>query len=341
MTTQRSKIQSLQILRALAATSVVYLHIGCEPWFGGFGVDIFFVLSGFVMCYITDSGESGKTFFLRRIARIVPLYWALTLITFVIAWFRPTLFNSTTADLGNLFKSLLFIPYAKENGSISPIIPVGWTLNYEVYFYLLIAAGTFFKRNWYVVVSIVIVITWSISNLLKEHGDILKFLSEQIVMEFIFGVVIYQVNKKYGEKIQSLGWLINLAIVIICYIFMALMDVLRIEGLRALTLGVPSSIMLLSFLSLESMFCEWPVSLTKWLVEIGDASYATYLSHLYVVEGLRKIVFARINPDWMYTPIGVALSLSSALVVGQILYYMLDRPLSSVLRRRFVKFKST
>lgn len=147
MTTQSSKIQSLQILRALAATSVVYLHIGCEPWFGGFGVDIFFVLSGFVMCYITDSGESGKEFFLRRIARIVPLYWALTLITFVIAWLKPTLFNSTTADLGNLFKSLLFIPYVKENGSISPIIPVGWTLNYEVYFYLLISAGTIFLKE--------------------------------------------------------------------------------------------------------------------------------------------------------------------------------------------------
>lgn len=161
------------------------------------------------------------------------------------------------------------------------------------------------------------------------------------MIEFIFGIVIYQVNKKYVKKIQSLGCLINLAIVIICYIFMALMDVFRIEGVRALALGVPSAIMLLSFLSLESILLKWPTAIAKWLVEIGDASYATYLSHLYVVEGLRKIVFARINPDWMYTPIGVALSLSAALVVGQIIYYMLDRPLSSVLRRRIMKLKST
>ncbi len=104
MTTYSSKIQSLQILRALAATSVVYLHIGSKPWFGGFGVDIFFVLSGFVMCHITDAGESGKEFFLRRIARVVPLYWVLTVFAFLLAWFMPALFNSTTADIGNLLR---------------------------------------------------------------------------------------------------------------------------------------------------------------------------------------------------------------------------------------------
>jgi peptidoglycan/LPS O-acetylase OafA/YrhL len=321
MTTQRSKIQSLQILRALAATSVVYLHIGCEPWFGGFGVDIFFVLSGFVMCYITDSGESGKEFFLRRIARVVPLYWLLTLFAFVLAFLKPTLFNSTTADLGNLLRSLFFIPYAKENGSISPIT----------------SATVFFKSRWQLTATLMIAISFCIANLLKEVDDVFVFLSDQIVFEFILGIALYFLNKKIAVKMQSLGWVKNLVVVIICYAFMVLMDVFRFEGMRALTLGVPSSIMLLCFLNLESMFCKWPAALTGLLAEIGDASYATYLSHLYVIEGLRKIVFVRINPDWMYTPIGVGISLISALVVGQCLYCWLDRPLSRALRNRLIK----
>ncbi len=294
------------------------------------------------MCHITDSGESGKEFFLRRIARIVPLYWLLTLFAFLLAWVKPTLFNSTTADLGNLLRSLFFIPYEKENGSISPIIPVGWTLNYEVYFYLLITFSTVvFGKKWHLLVSLAIMALYLFSNLLIESSDVVKFMSNQIALEFVFGILVHFFNKKWRRKVLSLGAVVNIGIIIGCYSFMALMDVFRIESMRALTLGLPSSIMLLSFMSLESMLSDLPTKVTMWLVEIGNASYATYLSHLYVVEGLRKIVFFRINPDFMYTPIGVALILCAALAVGQILYYMLDRPLNSAIRHRLLKFQST
>lgn len=338
MTAQHGQIQSLQILRALAAASVVYLHIGCEPWFGGFGVDIFFVLSGFVMCYITDSGEFGKEFFLRRVARIVPLYWVLTISAFLLAWLKPSLFNSTTADFGNLLKSLFFIPYTKENGSISPIIPVGWTLNYEMYFYVLIALATIrFKLYWRQIVAAVIVGCFLIANLSAGVSDFVRFLSDQIALEFVLGILAYDLYKKRYQNILALGWKANLSVAIACYGFMALMDALRVEGMRALLLGLPSSIMLLCALGLEPMVRELSGSATKILVAMGDASYATYLSHLYVVEGLRKLVFARLNPEWMYTPIGVALGLGLALLVGQCLYMWLDRPLSRAFRRQLIK----
>lgn len=338
MATQNSQIQSLQILRALAAVSVVYLHIGCEPWFGGFGVDVFFVLSGFVMCYITDSGEFGKEFFLKRIARIVPLYWVLTIAAFILAWLKPSLFNSTTADFGNLLKSLLFIPYTKENGSISPIIPVGWTLNYEMYFYVLITfASIWFKTHWRPIVAATIVVCFLVANLSSGTGDFARFLSDQIALEFVLGIIAYDLYKKRYQCILALGWKRNFAIAFACYGVMALMDTLRIEGPRAILLGLPSSIMLLSVLGLEPMVRALAGSVSKILVAMGDASYATYLSHLYVVEGLRKLVFVRLNPEWMYTPIGVVFSLGLALLVGQCIYMWLDRPLSRALRRQLIK----
>lgn len=338
MSEQKSQIQSVQILRAVAAASVVYLHIGCEPWFGGFGVDIFFVLSGFVMCYIIDSGESGSEFFLRRVARIVPLYWILTVAAFALAWAKPSLFNSTTADAANLIKSLLFIPYTKENGSISPIIPVGWTLNYEMYFYALIALATlWFRSHWRKIVAVAIISGFVITNLLSVQSDFARFLSDQIALEFLLGIFVYGLYKKQHRQILSLGWKRNLGIVVICYGFMALMDVLRIEGMRAILLGLPSAVMVLCTLGLEPLVREHSGSVSKALVAMGDASYATYLSHLYVVEGLRKLVFARLNPDWMYTLPGVVLSLGLALLVGQCLYAWLDRPMSRALRHTLLR----
>ncbi len=210
-----------------------------------------------------------------------------------------------------------------------------------MYFYLLITFATIvFAKKWHIFVALTIVSSCLIANSLIEGNDIVRFLSNQIVFEFILGMVVYFLNKRWQSKLLSLGGIINIGIVIGCYTFMALMDIFRIESMRALTLGVPSSIMLLSFMSLESMVSELPREMTLWLVEVGNASYATYLSHLYVVEGLRKIVFMRLNPDWMYTPMGVALSLAAALFVGQILYYVIDRPLSAAVRRQLFKFQS-
>ena len=96
-------------------------------------MDVFFVISGFIMCQIS-AAERGR-FFLYRMARIVPLYWAATLAVFSIATIKPTLLNSTTADVGNLISSLLFIPHTRANGIVLPILGLGWTLNYEMFFY--------------------------------------------------------------------------------------------------------------------------------------------------------------------------------------------------------------
>lgn len=119
----------------MAATSVVYSHIGVNPDYGQFGVDIFFVISGFVMTLIVENGQKPATFLLKRVLRILPLYWILTTCLLILAIIKPELLNSTTANFTNYVKSIFFIPYFKENGSLSPLLALGWTLNYEVFFY--------------------------------------------------------------------------------------------------------------------------------------------------------------------------------------------------------------
>jgi exopolysaccharide production protein ExoZ len=155
------KLQALQTLRALAASLVVLNHaIGVaaahgfakEPYsslanfFGAQGVAIFFLISGFIMTYTADTTDDSAPpreralhFATRRIARVVPLYWFFTLLVAAIAALAGFSKALDTTAL-NLVKSLFFIPYVNAQTVMLPVLPLGWTLNYEMFFYALFAA---------------------------------------------------------------------------------------------------------------------------------------------------------------------------------------------------------
>src|ERR1700693_433446 len=109
-------LRVLQIVRAIAATSVVYYHIGRDPRWGTFGVDIFFVLSGFVIAVIAAADRGAAAFFSDRITRITPLYWILTTAMLLLAVVAPHVFTTTTADGLDYLRSILFVPYYKSSG---------------------------------------------------------------------------------------------------------------------------------------------------------------------------------------------------------------------------------
>lgn len=156
--TQR-RIASVQMLRLTAASLVLLLHaelmgyhtgrflgvtLGRPEWLtkGAFGVDLFFVISGFIMVH-SSQGLHGqpaarKTFLLRRLLRIVPLYWAGTLV--MAAWLAK---YGPAPDLQSLLASLAFVPYVSDSAAhrIAPLLEVGWTLNFEMLFYCAFAAA--------------------------------------------------------------------------------------------------------------------------------------------------------------------------------------------------------
>ena len=102
----KNKIEYIELLRFLAASCVVCVHLPPIKA-GAFGVDLFFIISGFVMMYSTSI--SAKNFFLKRLYRIVPLYWVCTLGVFIIAVSHPELLNNTKASFLELTQSLFFI----------------------------------------------------------------------------------------------------------------------------------------------------------------------------------------------------------------------------------------
>ena len=153
-------INNLQALRAFAALNVLLFHcfsIGTiygfkpkllsflEGW-GGNGVDILFVMSGFVMVLV--QGRSPKTptqFFLNRLERIVPLYWSVTLLCVAVVLALPHAFKEASFDGRHALASLFFV--SGFAGFRFPVLVQGWTVEYEMLFYLVFAASLLARPN--------------------------------------------------------------------------------------------------------------------------------------------------------------------------------------------------
>jgi peptidoglycan/LPS O-acetylase OafA/YrhL len=155
-------IVSIQLLRFLAAILVAYTHYaGHEAFvgikFGGFGVDIFFVISGYVISLIVSRQKNHESFLARRFIRIVPLYWIVTLILYIGIVISPSLASENllkTTTLTNLLYSLVFLPNP-EYARFLPVLSLGWTLNLELLFYCIVYLSLLsrFPRPFYYLVS--------------------------------------------------------------------------------------------------------------------------------------------------------------------------------------------
>lgn len=336
-------LKSLQVLRAIAAVSVVYYHIGALPSFGSFGVDIFFVLSGFVIAMVLAKGQSPSVFAASRLIRVVPLYWLLTSCLFLIALLAPELLNSTTANLYNYAKSLFFIPYFKENGTLRPLLAVGWTLNYEMFFYLCIWLSILLTRRYYLQLSALLVLAaYGLWGQNTQDPEISVFLRNTQLLEFLLGILVFKLyTARWPAALRRLPVPLAAALGGVCYLFMAAAEATALQLNGLLIYGIPSALLLLALLSLEGYFSRSSSPAVRCWTGMGDASYATYLSHFYVVELIRKIAFQRFHLINPYTPLGVALVLAASLLLGYALYRFIDRPLLRFLKARLMHRRAT
>lgn len=325
------KLTSLTVLRAVAAITVIFFHIMSPTGhtFGEFGVDIFFVISGFVIALVLGNPDlTTQRFLADRIARIVPLYWVLTFGVFAGALIAPELFNSTTADFGNLLKSLFFIPYRKESGQIFPMLFVGWTLNYEMLFYAATAASlVLVRRHRLLFTSVAILAIFCAAKASGSHGVFAAFYTNERMFEFPLGFAAYRLWK-FGVPIKPpLAGCIALA----AYAWMAFVNWHDLSNAPLLYYGLPAFVLIISTLSLESAMGSGPM--TRAAIFIGNASYAIYLSHPYCVEAARKLLPDAINGFDPTAPLGVILTMIVATAMGAALYRFVDWPLHGRARR--------
>lgn len=188
----------IQYLRGVAALMVVWHHAaGMVPWmadlfrprWGALGVDVFFVLSGFIMVVATHRRPvTPWTFMRQRIVRVVPLYWLLTLVLVAAALALPGQFRSVVVDPAHVLKSLLFIPHDAPGapGELAPVLVPGWTLNYEMFFYACFAL-TLGRLRWLVVLFAGLA---TIGWLLQPATAAARFYTSALLLEFVAGALL-------------------------------------------------------------------------------------------------------------------------------------------------------
>lgn len=337
------KLSNIQVLRATAAILVIFVHLKPLlatinlPAFGASGVDLFFVISGYIMVYTTYGRHVSAADFARnRIARIVPIYWLMTVLVFAIAAVAPNLLQSTTANPVFLIKSLLFVPFYRAPGDMSPILFVGWTLNYEMFFYALFALGLLFRSSMQgVLFTLSVLAGLSVAGSFAGAGalsasGLFQFYSSPIMLEFALGMVIALVFRN-PPKFSAPVW----RYVLIALILLGLGLLIAPPFLPAagrfngfLSHGLPAMAMVWAALALESRGDSVRQGL---LVRLGDASYSMYLTHPFVVQVFQKLLSGLVTHG-LFSLLLIALSIAAVMATALGVHKMVEVPLTRMVR---------
>lgn len=351
------RIESVQVLRGIAALFVVCQHI-CFLQRGSFGVDLFFIISGFVVMIATE--KSTEHFLGKRALRILPLYFGMTLFSYAVLLVKPDLFASTKAEPVFLIKSLLFIPFSQD-GATQPLLRVGWTINYEMQFYVLFwIAMRISKRFRALICAGMLGILVLIGALISGLPEPFSFWTDSILLEFAFGMgLFYAVRRVFGAlcggKAQAEGagrenvqaplqdksgvlrrravWY-AIPIVIGAAVFFYEWRSYEIPALCSLPQfvrwGLPSAG--LFFVSACAGMC---IRMPRILVRLGDMSFSLYLLHYYPIQMLNRLIHRTTAPDAGEICLTIAV-FAAVLFASWLCYVLAEKKLTDCLRRKLL-----
>jgi exopolysaccharide production protein ExoZ len=332
---ERTQIWSIQYLRAAAATAVLTYHqLGNVSMFhlrpfqlGQYGVDLFFVISGFIMVALTSGRSIGpQRFILDRVTRIAPTYWLATLAAFILAVLKFP-FYAGSGDIILFTKSLFFIPSYNRMGNIWPTLFLGWTLNYEMFFYVIFSIALFLnKRTQLAALTAVFILLMIIGFIFAPKDAIAATYTSPRLAEFLAGAWLGQI---FGLSQRSYSNLVaGTMSAIIILVLLGLGTVYK-----PVIFGGFATFTLLLFLLLERSGKIPRIALLKF---IGDASYSIYLFQEFpfdVVQfAIRKIDakfgshFAGQMPERLFCIV-------VALGFGLLVFYYVERPLTGLVRK--------
>jgi len=334
------QIASIQILRGAAALAVIIAHtygiIGVKNGISGYptlslgaaGVDIFFVISGFVMV-ISSEGLAGTSsgpaqFISSRLSRLVPLYWTVTSIMLCYFLFvRKGGLSGANYDWASVVASYLFVPYPTLNGVFMPLVGVGWTLNYEMFFYMFFAVGLLVPgRIGTIGVAVLLVLVGLFGRQLPLPAP-LSYLSDPMLIEFVFGVGIALAFRS-GVRLPAPA---AYAVLLLGLGFPASGLASTDDFPRYLVWGIPSALIVSGLVSLKDDY-----KAARWRLPrlLGDASYSLYLTHPLTMAGLDQLLSRRLLPGhpFLFGPLLVLASMA----IGVLSYWFFERPLVGWLR---------
>lgn len=333
-----STLVSVQYLRACAAIMVVYYHIFsssvAERWSGGrdagqIGVDIFFVISGFIMWISTGHQRNNAVKFLRRRAiRVYPMWWLALTVWIVSRLVIPDRLHNADVTLHSVITSYLLIPHFHTvfSGRIWPILVPGWTLQLEIFFYLLfgltlLIVGQMLRLA--VIIAMLCALT-IFGLVLAPQSALLSAYTSPLLLEFGTGILFAALL----PVLQKTPWMAGAAAIAIGVIYVAVCYHSIVDhGLaRVLVLGIPAAFIFAGALVLEPVLSRSPRKL--WLL-LGDSSYSLYLIHPVAISAA-AVIWKKLHlpsGDSIavigFLPFALALSL----VIAVAMYKWIETPL--------------
>ena len=300
---------------------------------GDMGVSVFFVISGFIMMF-TAGGDFAKAgapqkFLIKRLIRIVPLYWLATLLMFAMSggWKRGA------TGFSEFVMSLLFIPYrSSTSGLIQPVLGQGWTLNYEMFFYIIFAVALMLRDK----IGIMLMSAFfgglalmglSVHLTGASAGTAAVFYGNPIMLMFLAGVFIGWLYRRKPAMLRfgHPFWVVSAIII------------LDMSAAVVFASDVSNPIFVLTTRTLciaAVVVCVFAANATEEFVErvseiIGDGSYSTYLFHTFLLAIMNRVIPA---DGGVHGVVFVVLALTVANLIGYFCFRFLERPLSRSLR---------
>lgn len=359
-------LKGLQYLRGIAALMVVLLHARISVnhylvaiserkflfpeshWaaFGRFGVDIFFVISGFVISITlfkldVDSMADIRKFIQKRIIRIAPLFWlCLALYVLTIYLMSP----NSTFDFLKIFTGAIFQFYSDPRGNPATYYGVSWTLNYEMLFY--ISTGmivVIFRKKWPLIVSALFLCTSYLFYVYgKDMNIVQRFVFNPITLEFILGVIVaylYKMNIKINP-------IIGIPVIIVCFYYIYTIPERGLSDWyigRTINAAIPAAVIVLCIINLEFK----NKILDRVFMKLGDSSYSMYLVHGIVFIWINYIsnhIGIRLNSDdsvYMYFYSIIFISIISSMLFNSYLEKPMLKTLNGIVEGRYRKCSYT
>lgn len=337
----RPTFEGVQVLRVIAALLVVithssfYTHERLNPemqiWrTGAIGVDIFFIISGFVMMATARSFTSApggwKLFASRRLLRIVPMYWLATTVKLVTMLLIPSMILHANLSPWTIFSSYTFLPSTNIDGRFEPLLGVGWTLIFEMFFYATFTIGLFLRVNVITFVSAVMSTCFLVSFFRTPDWNAATMYFNPIVMYFPIGMLMFELSQRVSRVTLQTSALI--ATILALFAFLNLEFDVK-SGAANLATVATSCLVVFVTISAEPLLRG---RLPKLLLFLGEASYVLYLFHPLVAPIVPEVL-RRIYPT-IPAEISVALCIVTAVLTAALIHSAIERPVTHWLKAR-------
>lgn len=299
------RLESIQALRFVAAALVILCHVWDPAKIGAVGVDIFFVISGFIISRVMV-GKTAAAFLRARFTRIYPIYWICAIPTAILAAYIGAI------TLPRTLTSITLWP-AFGGAYLQPYLVVGWTLSFEMLFYICAAMALVDRRA---LLAIALGYPLAMLGAFLTGEAVLRFIGNPLIIEFLMGVAIgrFASTGKGRAGVAAIGAAVVLLAISNAerlYLPRNIFDLTAPE--RVLAWGVPAAMLVWGALQIDAR--NW-----RLLPYLGDASYSIYLTH-----GTAVFLFAFL--PW-------PLKAVAAVAFGVAVFRYVETPLLARLRRQ-------